>query len=131
MAEIIEKVTGTVKKTAKKVSKKATEIASATKQSVMLKTKNMELSKLLRALGASYYEFTRKEDTDTEAEAELSQAVKKVEELKAQISDLKIEIAKAKGYIPCPKCGEYTSPNKENCPKCKASLEHVTVTPKK
>ena len=131
MAEIIEKVTGKVKTTAKKVGKKATELASTTKQTILLQTKNMELGKKMKLLGECYYAFVRAEGTAHEEEAKLAECLSAVDALKAEVADLKREIAKAKGNIACPKCGEYVSPSKETCPKCKSSLEHIAVTPKK
>ena len=117
MAEIIKKVTGTVKKTAQNVGKKATDIANTTKQSVLLKSKNMELGKLLKELGTCYYAFVR-ESKETEevqeAEAKLAECLAKVEKLKDEIALLRAKIAKEKGEFPCPSCGVYVSSSKEN-----------------
>lgn len=129
MAEIVDKVTGTVKKTAKKVSQKATEIANLTKMTVNLENKKRELNKKYRFLGIIYYDYSKNKTEENELEIET--CVYAIDELKKEISNLKIAIAKAKGEIPCPKCGEYVSKSKDKCPKCKGSLEHVVIsTPK-
>lgn len=129
MAEIVKKVTGTVKKTAKKVSDKATEVANITKQTVVLETKKRELNKKLKLLGTLYYDYSKNKTEENEQDVET--CIFAIDELKKEIADLKLVIAKAKGDIACPKCGEYVSKSKDICPKCKSSLEHVTITPKK
>ena len=49
----------------------------------------------------------------------------------AYIFEVIAKIAKEKGEFPCPSCGVYVSSSKEKCPKCKSSLEHITITTKK
>lgn len=129
MAEIVEKVKGTVKKTAKKVSDKATEIANVTKQAVALENKKRELNKKMKLLGALYYDYVK--NKTEENEQELEACVYSIDELNNEIAELKLALANARGDIACPKCGEYVSKSKDTCPKCKSSMEHVTITSKK
>lgn len=125
MAEIIQKVARTVKKTAGKVSKKATELASVTKYSVKIKAKEADLNEKFEELGKLFYAFQKNGKDETEKL--LNDCLSEIDAIGAEIATMKQKIAKAKGEISCPSCGEYASPSKEACPKCKAPLEHIEV----
>ncbi|MBO5375118.1 MAG: hypothetical protein J6A54_06720 [Clostridia bacterium] len=129
MAEIVKKVTRTVKKTANKVSKKATEIADVTKYSIKVKSKLADINEAFERLGGLYYAYTQ--SLTDEAKAELDGCVLEINTLKLELAQLKAQLARAKGEVRCKGCGEYVSASKENCPKCKATLERIETSENK
>ncbi len=127
MADVVNKISRTVKKVARKTTKKVGEIANVTKYTVKLKAKDADLGEKLERLGKLYYSYIKNENEDVKAE--LDKCLKEVDELNAEIAEIRKAIAKAKDEIKCTKCGSYVSSSKEACPNCKTSLERIEIAP--
>ena len=125
MAEFIDKVSRTVKKTARKVAKKTTELASVVKLNIKIKSKEADLEEKQRELGKVYALYAEKA-TD-ELKERVEKARLEVSEIEEKIATLKAKLAKLNGDVLCTSCGEYVSSSKDFCPKCKASLERIVV----
>ena len=125
MAEIVNRVSHTVKKVARKTSKKAEEIFNVTKYSVKIKAKEVDIEEKLEELGNLYYDYVKK--PTEENKFLLDACVAEIDEIKNQIASLRKKIAKAKDEIACTSCGSYVSSSKQTCPKCKATLERMEI----
>ncbi len=125
MSDILNTISHTAKKVARKTTKKVGEIANITKYSVKLKAKDADLGEKLEKLGKLYYSYTKLENEETKAK--LDNCLKEVEALQEEIAELRKKVAEVKEEVECTNCGGYVPQGKTICPSCKKSLERIEI----
>lgn len=120
MAEIIDKISKTVKSAAGYTKKKAgVAVLKAT-----LKSREYDLDECFEKLGRAFFARAKGKAKNDEKIADL---IAKADELSAEIKALKRDIANADNGNVCPHCGTVYSSKKSSCPHC----EHKMVATKK
>ncbi len=120
MAEIIKKISKTVKSAAGYTKKKA----SVAVLKATLKSREFDLDECFEKLGRAFFAQAKGKAKNDEKIANL---ILKAEELTLEIKELKKEIAKSNEKKVCNHCGTVYSSKKECCPHC----EHKMVATKK
>lgn len=127
MSEFIEKVKATFGKAvggAEKYSKiavqKTNEVITKTKLNIAL---NETENKIVSAL-AEIGDFVYSEYKDgSEFPDVIAAKCAEIDALKAQVADLREQIAEIKDAVCCPECGEYNPEDNNFCYKCGKSLK--------
>lgn len=115
----VDNALGNVKKIYETIEGKTVFTVEVQKLKLKAIKTDTELSKLYERLGALYCKELRKRD---ELPAELELLLNSVDEKRAQISEIKEQIAAFKGGVACGECGHLNSNEADCCSKCGAEL---------
>ena len=115
VAEIIDKISKTVKSAAEYTKKKA----SISLLKATLKSREFDLDECFEKLGRAFFAQAKGKAKNDEKIANL---ILKADELSLEIKALKKEIAERNDSVVCPHCGTVYSSKKKSCPNCENKM---------
>jgi predicted nucleic acid-binding Zn-ribbon protein len=125
MAEIIEKITSTVKNVTNFTKEKTKLLVKITKLKIAIKSKEVDLDEYFEKLGRAYYMQASRGANNASKVAAL---VEEINKISTDISTLKNELASVQDKQICEHCGSIYKKDAPYCPFC---CEHkVVATPK-
>lgn len=110
-----DEITKGAKDAANFTVKKTEELTSIAKLKIALKGEESKLDDCFEDIGELYYLAQRNGDDNGEA---IENIMKNADEIKAKISDLKLQLSAVKGNAVCKGCGTEFDPDYKFCPKC-------------
>ena len=114
MNEIIDRLSDTMITMGREAKDKAMEAASLAKLRMDIRSRENYLNELYAELGKKYYtEHKDEEDLD----------FIEIENLSAEIDELRRELDTRRGAPRCPKCNAFIDPEADFCSKCGAKLK--------
>jgi len=99
--------------------KKTGEVTGTAKLRMDIRQKNTELAKCYEKIGRAYYKAQKNAEDHTD---EMNAAVLEADTIKAEIAEMKIELAKLQGCTICPVCSAQISDKSVFCPQCGVKL---------
>lgn len=125
MAEIIDKITTTVKNVADFTKEKAKLLIKITKLKVAIKSKEVDLDECFEKLGRAYYMQAVQNANNGKR---IEKLVEETREISNEISTLKKELALTQEKQVCERCGSVYKKDAPFCPYC--SDHKIVATPK-
>jgi DNA repair exonuclease SbcCD ATPase subunit len=99
---------------------KTGEVTEAAKIRLDIRSQNVRLAKCFENMGQLYYKSVKESGTDVTAE--LDAYMMEADGIKAEIANLRRELAKAQGCVICAACGAQISNKSVFCPLCGVKL---------
>lgn len=99
---------------------KTGEVTEAAKIRLDIRSQNVRLAKCFENMGQLYYKSIKESGTDVTAE--LDAYMVEADGIKAEIANLRRDLAKAQGCVICAACGAQISNKSVFCPLCGVKL---------
>lgn len=105
---------------ANKAVKKTGELTNIARLCINVKSNEAKLSSVFEEIGYMFYEA---QSTGADHTSDIASLIMKADKIKADIENIKKEIAKLKKVVICTSCGNEVSEEASFCPHCGAKIE--------
>ena len=105
---------------ANKAVKKTGELTNIARLCIIVKSNEAKLSSVFEEIGYMFYEA---QSTGADHTSDIASLIMKADKIKADIENIKKEIAKLKKVVICTSCGNEVSEEASFCPHCGAKIE--------
>lgn len=105
---------------ANKAVKKTGELTNIARLCINVKSNEAKLSSVFEEIGYMFYEA---QSTSADHTSDIASLIMKADKIKADIENIKKEIAKLKKVVICTSCGNEVSEEASFCPHCGAKIE--------